>query len=233
MSLSGWTGERFEAWLDRPARDVDSQARSQAIAILALGAGAGLLMGMALGYLLTRWNPLLCMLVFGVPLAGLIWAMTHVIVESSGFAASRFYTPTGKSTPFHGELSREETLIVRGRLEEAIEALVARAAAEPRDPRPRVRLAELYRDEIRDLDASAAWYRRAAAVPGLAPDNARHILRELLELSKNRLGRPEVALPALRRAAELHAGSRLGVWANQEIRAIRTRLAENPEKRPE
>lgn len=221
MSLSGWAGARFEAWLDRPARDVDSQARSQAIAILAVGGGAGLLMGMALGYLLTRWNPFLCMLVFGVPLAGLIWGMTHAMVESAGLAARRFYTPTGASTPFRGDLSQEETLIVRGLRAEAIEALTARAREDPGDPRPRLRLAELYRDEIGDLEEAAAWLRRTAAVPGLSLESERHVLRELIELCTDRIGRPELALPALGRTADRHRGNRLGIWAAREMRDIR------------
>jgi len=91
-------------------------------------------------------------------------------------------------------------------------------------------LAELYRDELDDLEQAAVWYRRAAAVPGIGRDAERHILRALVELCRDRIGRPELAAPALSRAAKLHAGDRLGHWANQELnlikRAMKTGSAE-------
>jgi len=131
------------------------------------------------------------------------------------------YTPSGDSTPYRGQLSQEETLIVRGRLEDAIEALSARARDFPDDPRPRLRLAELYRDEIGDLVEAVAWFRRTAAVPGIGLESERQVLREIVEICRDRLGRPELAAPALRRAADLHAGDRLGNWARQELKTLR------------
>ena len=204
-----------------PIRDVDSEARSQSIAILALGATAGIVMGAALGYFLFRWHPFLGALVLGIPFALAIWGTTETIVRTFGGVAGQLYTPSGTSTPYLGELSQEETLIVRGRLEEAVEALEARSRDHPLDPRAPLRLAELYRDEIGDLVAAAAWFRRAAAVPGIGREAERAILRELVEMCRDRLGRPELAAPALRRAADVHAGDRLGHWARLELRALR------------
>ena len=209
--------------MTRPLRDVDSVRHVEQLRIVEWSL-VGLPMGGALAVLLFDTSVLIGTLTVGPIVSLCIWVILRSIVTASGVAAAQLFTPSGRSTPFGGALSREETLIVRGRLEEAIEALIARAMEDPRDPRPRVRLAELYRDELRDLEESAVWYRRAAAVPGLSPDSARQVLRELLELCRDRLGRPEMALPALRRAADLHAGSRLGVWAGQEIRAIRAPL---------
>lgn len=217
---------------ERPIRDVDSESRSQAIAILALGSMAGIIMGGALGFFLFRWHPLLGAVLLGVPFALAIWAATEVIVRTSGRVAGQLFTPSGASTPYGGELSQEETLIVRGRLDEAIEALTARALDHPNDPRPPLRLAELYRDERGDLVEAAAWFRRAAAVPGIGRDGERQILRELVALCRDRLGRPELAAPALRRAADLHAGDRLGHWARKELAELKSppsEAAEGPE----
>ena len=215
---------------DRPLRDVDSESQSQAVAILALGSMAGIVMGAALGYFLCRWNLFIGAILLGIPFALGIWAVTELMVRTSGRVAGELFTPSGGSTPYSGDLSREETLIVRGRLDEAIEALTARALEHPDDPRPPIRLAELYRDERGDLVEAAAWFRRAAAVPGIGRDAERQLLRELVELCRDRLGRPELATPALRRAADLHAGDRLGHWAGKELATLKSVAATGPER---
>jgi hypothetical protein len=202
-------------------RDVDSAAQSQAFATVALGSMAGLILGAALGYFLFRWNLILGALVLGVPFVFAIWGVTEFMASRAGAVAGALYAPTGNSTPVRGELSQEETLIVRGQLEEAIEALSTRARDHPDDPRPRLRLAELYRDEVGDLVEAVAWFRRTAAVPGIGLESERQVLREIVELSRDRLGRPALAAPALRRAADLHRGDRLGNWARQELKALR------------
>lgn len=209
--------------MSRPLRDFDSAHRAEEMVVAAWSL-VGLPIGGALAVLLFDSSYWVGILTVGPLVSLAIWTIARTLVSRSGVAAAQLFTPGGESTPFRGDLSQEETLAVRGRLADAIEALTARATDHPNDPRPRLRLAELYRDEIRDFEEAAAWYRRAAAVPGLAPDNARQVLRELLELCKDRLGRPEAALPALRMAADRHAGSRLGVWAGQEIRAIRAKM---------
>lgn len=211
---------------ERPIRDIDSEGRSQAVGILALGSMAGIVMGAALGYFLFRWNLFLGALVLGVPFAAGIWAVTEGVVRTSGRFAGQLFTPSGASTPYEGELSQEETLIVRGRLDEAVEALTARAKDHPNDPRPPLRLAELYRDDVGDLVEAAGWFRRAAAVPGIGHDAERQVLRELVEMCRDRLGRPELAGPALRRAADVHAGDRLGHWAASQLRELRRPAAD-------
>lgn len=227
-------GRRILGILQRegPIRDIDSEGRSQAVGILALGSIAGIVIGAALGYFLFRWNLFLGALVLGVPFAAGIWAVTEGIVRTSGRFARELFTPSGASTPYEGELSQEETLIVRGRLDEAVEALTARAKDHPNDPRPPLRLAELYRDDLGDLVEAAGWFRRAAAVPGIGRDAERQILRELVEMCRHRLGRPELAAPALRRAADLHAGDRLGHWATSQLRDLRRPAADGEAAAP-
>lgn len=202
-----------------PPRDADHAARSQALAILSLGGLACLVMGGAVGHLL-EWGVVLGVLVIGVPLAGLMWAMAHVIVERGGKAAAVLFTPSD-GPPERRALSLEESLIARGQIEEAVESLMAAAALDPGDPRPARRLAELYRDELGAPLEAVEWLRRAAAVPELTPEEERHLLRELVELCERRLGVPKLAAPALARTASVRAGTRVGIWARQELARIR------------
>lgn len=219
----------------RPLRDGDSVATTQAIAILALGGMACLVMGGALGYFLFRRSVLLSALlgavVFGIPLALVMWLITHSIVEGSGLVAGGLFHPRAERFAMRRDLSREESLIVTGRHDEAVEALMAAAAADPDDPRPAWRLAELHRDELDRPGEAVAWLRRAAAVPGLTPREEREILRALVDVARARIGDPRLAAPALARAAERRAGTRIGIWATQELLRIRSEARDSPEDR--
>lgn len=220
----------------RPPRDTDSTVTTRAIGILALGGVACLVMGGALGLFLLGGLPgaALGVVVFGVPMAFLMWLITRSIVEASGVVAGGLFHPTAERFAMRRDLSREESLIAAGRHEEAIEALMAAAAADPGDPRPAWRLAELHRDELGSPEEAVTWLGRAAAVPGLAAEEERQILRAMLEVAEGRLGNPRLAAPALARAAETRAGTRVGIWARQELRRIRSAAQEtgSPVLRP-
>lgn len=217
----------------RPLRDGDSVVTTRAIAILALGGMACLVMGGALGYFLFRGSlflsALLGAVVFGIPLVMLMWLTTHLIVEASGVVAGGLFNPTAERFAMRRDLSREESLIAAGRHDEAVEALMAAAAADPEDPRPAWRLAELFRDELDRPREAIAWMRRAAGVPGLRPREEREILRALVDVARGRIGDPRLAGPALARAAETRAGTPVGIWARQELLRIRSETRESSE----
>ncbi|MDX1578120.1 MAG: hypothetical protein R3266_06535 [Gemmatimonadota bacterium] len=203
----------------RPQREVDLAERTERLTIGISAAVAGLAAGAALGFFLFRWPPLAGALVFGLPCGLVAFAVAYLLVEGSGRVVGGLHSPSG--SPRRTELSREEALIVAGRYEEAAAALVEAAKRDPKDPRPLLRLAELYRDEIGDYEAAVAWYRRAAALPGLSVESQRMLLRELIELCRDRMNRPELAAPALARTAQLHEGDRLGHWARAQLREIK------------
>jgi tetratricopeptide (TPR) repeat protein len=212
--MSGWIGRL------PPAFEIDDVERSEIILIAVPTFGVGLILGGALGFFLFR-RILFGVFVLGIPMGAIAFAITYFIVERSGVAAGVLHTPSGASTPSRSELSRETSLIVAERFEEAIEALTEASARDPADARPPLMIAELYRDRMKQPEEAVPWLRRAAAMPGLALETERMILRDLVELCRNTLERPELATPALARAASAHDGDRLGHWARQELKEIK------------
>ncbi len=214
--------------LRKTLRDVDSAEQVLLLQLVSFSVLLGLGAGAAIGFLVYRWHPLMGALVLGGPCAIVAFAVAQFVVGRAGKMAWGLHFPTGESTPQSQGLSREEALIVAGRAEDAAVALIEAADRYPEDPRPLVMLAELYRDQLDDLEKAAAWYRKAAAVPGIGRDSERQILRTLVELCRDRIGRPELAAPALSRAARLHAGDRLGHWAGRELRLIKEAMKAGP-----
>lgn len=203
-----------------PPSDRDSTETIEWFNIIATSLAVGAAAGAAIGFMAFRWEPMKGALILGLPCAGVAFAVLYVVVEGSGAFVAGLHTPA--ATPRRYQLSREQALIVAGRLDEAAAALAEVHEREPDDPRAAQILAELYRDQIGDLDEAAAWYRRAASVPGIDVDTERMLLRELVELCRDRMGRPELATPALARAAQLHEHDRLGNWARTQIREIKS-----------
>lgn len=204
----------------KPLRDVDHSVQSELIYILSITGMIGLFFGALVGMTAFDLDPLAGAVRIGIPMAAFMAAIAYFIVDRSGTAARALHEPSGASTPHQHEFSREQALLVSGQYEEAAAALVDACDRFPKDARPRVMLAELYRDEFDDMEEAVAWYRRASSVPGITVDMERQVLRTLVELC-DRIGRSELAMPPLSRAAELHAGDRLGHWARKELRRIK------------
>lgn len=205
----------------RPPAGEDGAERSELVVIGLLCGGSALVLGAALGFLF-GWSLIRGAFVLGIPMAFASTGLAYFIVSRAGAVAGGLHTPGG-GPPRRAALSGYEALIVAGRFEDAVIALTDASAEYPDDPRPALMLAELYRDDLGEFEKAAAWFRRAAAVPKLSMDGERQILRALVELCCDKTDRPELAAPALSRAASLHAGDRLGHWAQQELRALRAR----------
>lgn len=212
-------------WSDRlpPILRVDDVEGPTFVIIGLFNVGIGIIFGGALGFFLYR-NIVFGVLVLGPPIAIVGFLITWFIVERSGVAARGLHTPSGDGTPGRSELSRETALVVAERFDEAVDALMIAGERDPTDVRPPLMIAELFRDRMERPEEAVPWLRRAAAVPGLALETERMILRDLVELCV-KIDRPELASPALSRAASVHGGDRLGHWARQELRAIKEGMA--------
>ncbi len=204
----------------KPLRDVDHSAQAELIYILSITGMIGLVFGSLVGKVAFDLNPLAGAVRIGIPMAAFMAAIAYFVVDRSGAAAGALHQPSGAATPHQHQFSREQALLAYGQHEEAAAALVDACDRFPDDARPRVMLAELYRDEFDDMEEAVMWYRRASSVPGVSVDMERQVLRTLVELC-DRIDKSELAVPALSRAADLHSGDRLGHWARKELRRIK------------
>jgi tetratricopeptide (TPR) repeat protein len=146
------------------------------------------------------------------------------MAEYTGRVGATLYFASGRSTRGRREYSLAESLIVRGRLDDALRELERAAARYPDDPEPPLRLARLLRDRCARPDDAVRWFR--AAIERSRADAGVEVgaLREIIEIYTHVLRTPPRALPYLARLAERHAGTTAAEWARREMAEIRRSL---------
>jgi len=149
-----------------------------------------------------------------------------LIVNAAGSAASTLYAPSSGG-PRQKEHSQAESLVARGRYEDAISAFELAVAEDPTDPTPYLRIARVYRDHLDRPEDAARWFRRALRDAQLPGGTAFLTRKELVELFTHRMKAPERALPELARMAEELARTPEGDWAAAQLREIKARIREN------
>lgn len=213
----------------RRIRDVDSAERAHRIRAFSwsfLGAIPFALIGSRVGA--DTSSPLLVTAAFAAGGFAFMFFGSLWIGESLGRSAGSTFFPSGRSTAGEREYSLAESLIVRGRLDEAIGELERAAAAYPEDTIPVLRLARLLRDQCRRPEDAARWFREALKRSRDANEEI-GVVRELIELYVHRLGEPRRALPELARLAEKHVDAPAGAWAKRELGEIRRTLQSEEE----
>lgn len=157
----------------------------------------------------------------------LVLVAVPLIAERIGRGATSILAPSGATTPAVPGFSRADSLLVRGRFDEAIAELERNAQLRPDDPHACLRLARVYRDQLKDFEQARRWFieaRSRAVDPGIE----QLAVRELVEVLVRRMGEPGRALPELARFAELRRGTPAGDWAAAELAELRRRTASEP-----
>jgi tetratricopeptide (TPR) repeat protein len=203
-------------------RDSDLHTRTRFIVLFFWGALPGAVLGALAGlaHALLRggslaWIPVLAL--FG----GLgATAVGFLVSEGAGAAVGALFHP-GQGKRRRSEHSWAASLAARGRFDEALAAYEGAAREDPSDPRPLLLGARLLRDDLRQPDEAARWFRRARERLPRGSPGEMVASRELVELYLRKGSDPRKALPELARAAELHADTPLGAWAAEERARIR------------
>lgn len=214
----------------RRIRDVDSANRAyrlKAMSYSLVGAAFGLWVGAIIGARSQHAGLIMVVCAAGGFL--FCYVISLFLGEAAGRAAGSLYFSSGSSTPGSREYSLAESLIVRGRIPEAIEQLENACATYPADPDPALRLARLLRDRTETPAAAARWFRIAIERSG--GDAGQHIgaLREIIELRIHVLGTPRRALPDLARLAAQHPDTPAAAWARREMAEIRQSMQDGDE----
>ena len=131
------------------------------------------------------------------------------------------YMPSGSSTPKRREYSRAKALEIRGEYEESIRAYEVEILNAPEIGEPYLKVARLFRDELKDLDSAVRWFRRAQSEACLLPGEAIRTHREISEIFLHTLREPRRAAPDLARLAEAFPDTPDGQWAAKELAAIK------------
>jgi tetratricopeptide (TPR) repeat protein len=154
---------------------------------------------------------------------GLYFIATNVVGKGAHLA-SQIYAPEG--TPPKREYSQAESLIARGRYEEAAVAFEIHCAEYPEDPDPYFRLARLYATHLERYEEAVVWFRRVRKDAKVSPSEDLVALQETIEILFHKLRDPRKAIPDMAALAQRHADTPAGQAAAKELALMRQLLAE-------
>jgi hypothetical protein len=216
----------------RRLRDLDAAQRGLVLRAVGWGGIPGAAIGAVVGWYLTlgeRFPVPAAAILFGAVLLGTVATVVPILLAgSAGKAALLALGSSGRAPARRKEYSFAQSLVARGLFEKAIAAYQEEVARDPADPESYVRIGRLLRDELGRPDEAAAWLRRARRDAVMSPGQELMVSRELVELYRNRLGRPEKALPELARMAERFSETSDGEWAARELAELKRGTGPTP-----
>ena len=189
----------------------------------------------------------LALLVFGVTTGGLLlqigfhWWELPVGAGAGGLAGTvgwllaqmvggtwRRITVDGSSTPYERQFSYEQSLVMKGRIDDALASFEAVIATEPELIVPRIKAAELYAREKKDPQRAAELFRDVLRSPVITPGENVYATNRLVDLYIGPLQDPGRALVELRRLIETRPGSDAAEHARRSLAELKARMNVEP-----
>jgi len=136
----------------------------------------------------------------------------------------RVATAGANSTPYESKFSREESLVMRGRIDEALRAFEELIASPPTGVDPaeaRLRAAELYASSG-DVRRAAALLREVQRLPGVKPGQDIYASNRLVDLLLGPLAEPPRALVELRRLIERYPRTTAAAHARTALEKLKS-----------
>jgi len=179
---------------DGPAAADKLRAWSYGVTVFGLAFGAFALAAGGISWIST----------FFAALAGVFVGYgSQLIGDAVGNTWKRFAVD-GTSTPYVEQYSYQQSLVMSGKLEEALESFEAIIAEQPTNIDARLRAAELYAREKKDAKRAAELFREVQRIPGLTTGQEVYSVNRLVDLLTGPLGEPARAMVELRRLIDRH-----------------------------
>ena len=164
-------------------------------------------------------------------------AITHAgmrLAGAAGHGFARFVLPTGESTPYEHQFSREESLVALGDIVGAIDAYEAAIAEHPVTTPAgisvRIRAAELFMGGGDNPKRAAELFREIQRIPGVAPTQDIYVSNRLIDLLLGPLNQPSRALVELRRIIERYPTSSAAMHARTALTTVRRQIDESSKR---
>jgi hypothetical protein len=130
----------------------------------------------------------------------------------------------GSSTPYREQFSYQQSLVMRGRLDEALESFEAVILEQPHAADVRIKAAELYASEKHDYRRALELFRDAQKLPTVTPGEDVYVTNRIVDLLTGPLDTPGRALVELRRLIERLPGSAAADNARTALATLKARL---------
>ncbi len=128
----------------------------------------------------------------------------------------------GSSTPYERQFSYEQSLVMQGRVDDALSSFEAVIAAEPALVAARIRAAELYIAEKADHLRAAELFREVSRLPFLASGDDVYVTNRLVDLYLGPLNDRGRAMVELRRFIDRRPGSRAADHARRSLASLKS-----------
>jgi hypothetical protein len=155
------------------------------------------------------------------------WAGLRV-ATAAGEAIGHFVVPSGESTPYEHQFSREESLVARGDIAGALESLEMAIRATPIAAQTgvavRIRAAELHMAEGGTIARAVALFREVQRFPGVTAGQDIYVSNRLIDLLLGPFDQPARALVELRRIIDRYPSSSAAMHARTAITTVKRHL---------
>lgn len=130
----------------------------------------------------------------------------------------------GSSTPYERQFSYEQSLVMKGRVDDALASFEAVIATEPELIVPRIKAAELYAREKNDAQRAAELFRDVLRSPAITGGENVYVTNRLVDLYIGPLNDPGRALVELRRLIETRPGTDAAEHARRSLADLKARM---------
>lgn len=131
----------------------------------------------------------------------------------AGTAAGRILLPSGRTTPAVEDFSREQSLVIRGQVDEAVALLERRCRAEPGNAALHLFLADLYAGDARKPHHAARTFRHVKQLRAIPAAQDLYATQRLIDLYSGPLANPDRAAVEMQHLVARHPGLRAAAYA--------------------
>jgi len=174
-----------------------------------------------------------------------VWTLVVPLVAAMATAGAAFFlgkaagdgwtriAVSGASTPYEEQFSYQQSLVMQGKVDEALASFEDIIAAAPDAVEPRILAADLYAREREGARRAAELFREAQRIRSIAPGRDIYATNRLVDLLIGPLRDPGRAVVELRKLIDRHPTSTAAVHARDALARIkREMLAASDESWP-
>jgi len=188
------------------------------------------------GTIISAWLLIAHRLSLGVLLvaavAGALSAGIGLTLSAGAGAGFHRVMMSGASTPYEEQFSYQESLVMRGLVDDALASYEAIVAERPTMASARLRAAALYASRGNDPRRAAELLRGVMSTPGVSPRDDIAAANRLIELLMGPLGEPGRAMVELRRLIDRQPGTDAQARARLTLAELKQEMAARSELRP-
>lgn len=131
---------------------------------------------------------------------------------------------SGASTPYEEQFSYQQSLVMQGKVTEALASFEDMIAAAPDAIEPRIRAAELYAQDREGSRRAAELLREAQRIPSIAPGRDIYATNRLVDLLTGPLRDPGRAVVELRKLIDRYPTTTAAAHAREALARIKREM---------